>query len=312
VQAARTINIVAVVTEKMLAYDRSVVPQERFWDCGPAAAQVVCNGRGVIVSEDTLIREMGTDQDGTDYVGLVEQSLNRHLGGQYTSVYITDPASRAAKDALLVNVANSINAGFGCVFNFVSPPSNRPKGVKGSVSPNYGYNTVFHYVACMGVDVEEKAVWIADSGFQPQGYWISADQAASLIAPKGYTYSTIKTTAPTPVTPSKPTPAGNLWASRSPYRDNNDAFMTVDDALFNIDAMAHAGLLVEPAALRGELWAVDKIATLAAGRGPGAYLWWDATKRDDWAIGKAQAILNLIERTNPDALKQYLDLKGRS
>jgi hypothetical protein len=34
-----------------------------------------------------------------------------------------------------------------------------------------------------------RAVWIADSGFWPFGYWCGFDQVATLIPPKGYTYA---------------------------------------------------------------------------------------------------------------------------
>ena len=47
-----------------------------------------------------------------------------------------------------------------------------------------------------------KAVWVADSGFDPFGYWMSFDQLATLIPPKGYAYST--------ATPVKKTTADNI------------------------------------------------------------------------------------------------------
>ncbi|AJA43701.1 lysin A, protease C39 domain [Mycobacterium phage Milly] len=182
------------MVEKVLPYDRSVVPQETPWDCGPAATQVVLNSRGIVVSESDLIREIGTTVNGTDYVGLItDRSLKRRLpDAKYTSVYIeNDPPTAAQRDALWRNVVRSIDAGYGVVVNWVAPPSNYPRGVKGSVSPRYSGGTVYHYVACMGYDDNPalRAVWIADSGFQPQGYWISFDQLASLIPPKGYAYA---------------------------------------------------------------------------------------------------------------------------
>ena len=50
---------------------------------------------------------------------------------------------------------------------------------------------MFHYVACMGYDDTPgaKALWIADSGFRPFGYWISFEQAATLIPDKAYAYA---------------------------------------------------------------------------------------------------------------------------
>lgn len=179
------------MTEKVLPYDRAIVAQETGYWCGPAATQVVLNSRGIVVSEAELARQIGTTVNGTDYVGLIERVLdNITPDARYTSLYIeNDPPSQSQKDALWRNIVRSINAGYGVVMNWVAPPSNYPRGVKGSVSPSYAGGTVYHYVACMGYDDVERALWIADSGFRPFGYWISFDQAASLIPPKGYCYA---------------------------------------------------------------------------------------------------------------------------
>ncbi|QFG14076.1 endolysin [Mycobacterium phage Curiosium] len=181
------------MTEKVLPYDRSIVPQETGYWCGPAATQIVLNTRGLIVPEATLAREIGTTVRGTDYVGLIERILDLRVpDARYTSVYIeNDPPSAAQRETLWRNLKRSIDAGYGVVMNWVAPPSNYPRGVKNSASPRYGGGTVYHYVAAMGYDDDPaaRAVWIADSGFQPQGYWISFDQCASLIPPKGYAYA---------------------------------------------------------------------------------------------------------------------------
>ena len=70
------------------------------------------------------------------------------------------------------------------------PPSNYPRGAKGSTSPAYAGGTVHHYIALMGYDdTGSRAVWVADSGFRPFGYWVSFGQLASLIPPKGYAFA---------------------------------------------------------------------------------------------------------------------------
>lgn len=184
---------------KVLPFDVSVVPQERFWDCGPAATQILLNSLGINVSEDELIREIGTDEDGTDFVGLIERYLDRRLpNANYTSVYIEDdPPTQAQKDALWANLTKSCDSGYPVIMNWVSPPSNRPRAVRGE-QPNYGWNTVFHYVCCVGYSDQggERTVFIADSGFRPfTGYWIPFDgpgSASSLIPPKGYCYANIQ------------------------------------------------------------------------------------------------------------------------
>ncbi|QDH91679.1 lysin A [Mycobacterium phage Phrappuccino] len=196
------------MTEKVLPYDRAVVPQEYGWSCGPAATQVVLNSRGIVVSETSLLNQIeaienpgrGDDRDGTDYVGLIERVLDNIVpDARYTSVYLEkDPPTAAQKDLLWTHLKRSIDAGYGVVMNWVAPPSNKPRGVKGSVSPRYSGGTTYHYVAAMGYDDNPalRAVWIADSGFQPQGYWISFDQCASLIPPKGYAYADVTVTPP--------------------------------------------------------------------------------------------------------------------
>ncbi|SRX93550.1 hypothetical protein [Rhodococcus jostii RHA1] [Mycobacterium shimoidei] len=192
------------MTEHVLPYDHSIVPQETFYDCGPAATQVVLNSRGIHVSEADLIRQIGTTVNGTDYVGLIELALDQRLpDARYTSIYIeNDPPTQAQKDKLWADLTRSIDAGYGVVMNWVAPPSNYPRGVKGSVSPSYGGGTVYHYVAAMGYDDGgARAVWIADSGFAPFGYWISFDQCASLIPPKGYAYADVVVPAPPPPPP---------------------------------------------------------------------------------------------------------------
>lgn len=203
----------STMAERVLPYDRTVVPQETGYWCGPAATQVILNTRGIFVNESDLARQIGTTTAGTDYVGLIERALDQRIpDAQYTSVYIeTDPPTQKQKDQLWANIVNSINAGYGVVMNWVAPPSNYPRGVKGSVSPAYRGGTVFHYVACMGYDDNPaaRAVWIADSGFQPQGYWISFDQCATLIPPKGYCYAAVAPAAqPNPPAPVGPTPVG--------------------------------------------------------------------------------------------------------
>lgn len=181
------------MTEKVLPYDRSIVPQETGYWCGPAATQIVLNTRGLIVPEATLAREIGTTVRGTDYVGLIERILDLRVpDARYTSVYIAnDPPTSDQREALWRNLKRSIDAGYGVVMNWVAPPGNKPRGVKGSESPRYSGGTTYHYVAAMGYDDSPaaRAVWIADSGFQPQGYWISFDQCVSLIPPKGYAYA---------------------------------------------------------------------------------------------------------------------------
>ncbi|MEU3013337.1 C39 family peptidase [Nocardia asteroides] len=178
------------MAENVLEYSRQWVRQETGWWCGPASTQTVLLARGIFVEESQLAREIGTTWNGTDFVGLIEPVLNAHLGADvYVSRYLEwDPATPEQVARLWDDIVRSIDAGFGVVANIVAPPGNWPRGVKGSVSPQYGPAgaTVYHYVAIMGYDDEARAVWVADSGFPPFGYWLGFDQLATLIPPKGY------------------------------------------------------------------------------------------------------------------------------
>ena len=184
-----------LVGEKVLEYDNSIVGQDTGFSCGPASAQVCLSIRGIFVDEATLAAEMGTDEGGTDYVALIERSLDPRLPeAHYTSVDAPhDPPTADEKDRLWDGILRSINAGYGIVMNWCAPPSNYPVGIKGSASPNYGGGTIYHYVTCAGYDDNpaQRAVWIADSGFQPPGYWISFDQCATLIPPKALCYANL-------------------------------------------------------------------------------------------------------------------------
>lgn len=184
------------MTEKVLPYDHSIVPQETGWWCGPASTQVVLNGRGVIKSEQDLAREIGTTYNGTNQVGMIAPILSKYLRVEYiVREAPQDPMPGWLKEMLWRDIVTSVDAGFGGVINIDAPVGNYPRGVKGSASPRYGGGEVLHYIPWMGYDDNPalRAVWIPDSGFPPfdrGGYWISFDQLATLVPPKGWTAPT--------------------------------------------------------------------------------------------------------------------------
>ena len=197
--------------EKVLAYDRSIVAQETGYWCGPAATQVVLNGRGIRRTEADLARRMGTDTDGTDHIGLPAKVLAAEIPGvRWTTVQMhQDPPTQAQKDQLWTDLVRSIDARYGVVMNIVAPPSNYPRAVAPSTQ-NLAYRggTVYHYVALMGYGIDpdgRRRVWWADSGFPPYGSWVSFRQTASLCPPKGYVAASPLAAAPAP-TPAAPAP----------------------------------------------------------------------------------------------------------
>lgn len=205
------------MAEKRLDYDRSLVPQETGWWCGPASAQTVLQARGIRLPERDIAAEIeqienpgrGDDRDGTDYVGLIETFLDRKVPeARYTSVYMpNDPPTQNQREKLWRDLKRSIDAGYGVVANIVSPPGNKPAATKGSVPPGYprGIYT-FHYVALMGYDDTPgaRAVWVADSANFGgiTGWWCPFEgpgSITSLIPPKGYCFADVEPApAPTP------------------------------------------------------------------------------------------------------------------
>ncbi|WP_280471014.1 C39 family peptidase [Nocardia cyriacigeorgica] len=226
------------MTERVLPYERAIVAQETGYWCGPASAQTVLNSRGIHVAEADLAREIGTTWNGTDFVGLIERVLDRRVPeAGYTSVDMPhDPPTDAQKTRLWEHLVASIDAGWGVIANIVAPPSNYPRGVKGSVSPAYSGGTVYHYIPVMGYDDDPagRAVWVADSGFRPFGYWMSFDQLATLIPPKGYAYA-----AAAPRLSIADAELSKKFASRSKYRATDEPIGTLADFILWIDARIH-------------------------------------------------------------------------
>lgn len=182
--------------EVLLPYRRDQVRQDTIYNCGPASTQTVIRSKtNALIGEAQLGRELGTHTGGTDYIGQFPRVLNRYLAGaDYRHQDMpNDPPTGAQKEKLWRDLTNSIRGGYGVIANFVVPPSNYPRAVYPStISPAYGGGTVYHYVAVMGFagSGSSRRVWIADSGFAPYGYWMSFDQFATCIPPKGYAYAT--------------------------------------------------------------------------------------------------------------------------
>jgi putative chitinase len=187
------------VGEKVLSFDVSIIPQETGYWCGPASAQILLAIQGINAPESVLAIECGTHQGGTDSVLLVERCLDARLPqANYTSVMMpNDPPTQAQKEMMWRHITQSIDAGYALILNVVAPPNNYPRGVKGSPNLAYGGGTIFHYVACVGYDdTAPRSVKLADPGFRPFQAWISFDQCATLVPPKGYIYANA---APKPV-----------------------------------------------------------------------------------------------------------------
>jgi len=225
--------------EFLMDYTRDHVTQQTPWNCGPASTETaILAATGNHVHESDLAVELGTHRGGTDWIGQFPEVLNRHIpDGEYTySEMPNDPPTQEQEDKLWTDLTASLDAGHPPVINIVAPPSNYPQAVSPStVSPAYAGGTIYHYIAALGYagTGAGRRVWIADSGFQPFGYWIGFDQLTTLIPQKGYAHST----APAKFNQDEPeqTFLEDLMASTVPSFVNPDKEFTGSTSLALID-----------------------------------------------------------------------------
>lgn len=169
----------AVQGQRILEIDYQV--QETGYWCGPAATRIALSARGVYRSQADLAAELGTHVGGTDWIGQVTRVLGGYVGWYETKEMPNDPPTQAQKDLLWRDIVLDINNGYPIVANIVAPPGNQPPGYP----PD---QTIYHYFTVIGYDDVNRTVLIADpaSFSGNQIYWLTFDQLASLIPPKGY------------------------------------------------------------------------------------------------------------------------------
>jgi hypothetical protein len=158
------------------------VQETGYW-CGPAATRIALSARtGNVPSQGTLASQLGTTTNGTDWIGQVTGVLNQDLGTSWyeTKEMPNDPPTQAQRDLLWNDIVLDINNGYAIVANIVAPANNHPTGY-----PNY---TIYHYFTVIGYDSSDMTVKIADpaSFGGNQIYWLTFNQLATLIPPKGY------------------------------------------------------------------------------------------------------------------------------
>ncbi|MEQ0565683.1 C39 family peptidase [Amycolatopsis sp. NEAU-NG30] len=168
-------------TEAVLAIQYQV--QETGYWCGPAATRIAMSARtGNLPSQATLAAQLGTTTDGTNWIGQITGVLNRDLGTSWyeTKEMPNDPPTQAQRDLLWRDIVLDIGNGYPIVANIVAPPDNHP--------PGYPNETIYHYFTVIGYDSSDMTVKIADpANFGGNSiYWLTFDQLATLIPPKGY------------------------------------------------------------------------------------------------------------------------------
>lgn len=164
-----------------LAIDYQV--QETGYWCGPAATRIALSARTAPPSQAALAGQLGTTEAGTDHIGQVTGVLNSNLGGGWyeTKEMPNDPPTQGQRDLLWNDIVFDIDRNYPLVANIVAPPGNQPPGYPSD-------QTIYHYFTVFGYDDVDRTVLIADpaSFSGNQIYWISFDQLATLIPPKGY------------------------------------------------------------------------------------------------------------------------------
>ncbi|GAA2783880.1 C39 family peptidase [Saccharopolyspora taberi] len=176
---APTAAAVRPASEHVLQIDYQV--QETGYWCGPAATRIALSARGIQRSQSDLAAELGTHEGGTDHIGQVTRVLSAQVGWYETKEMPNDPPSEEQKSLLWNDIVHDIDNGYAVVANIVAPPGNQPPGYP----PD---QTIYHYFTVIGYDDAAGTVLIADpaSFSGNQIYWLSFDQLASLIPPKGY------------------------------------------------------------------------------------------------------------------------------
>ncbi|MFJ2766352.1 C39 family peptidase [Streptomyces sp. NPDC087300] len=158
------------------------VQETGYW-CGPAATRIALSARVAPPGQGALAAQLGTTEAGTDHISQVTGVLNANLGtGWYeTKEMPNDPPTQAQKDLLWRDIVLDIDNNYPIVANIVAPPGNQPPGYPSD-------QTIYHYFTVIGYDDANGTVLIADpaSFGGNQIYWLSFDQLASLIPPKGY------------------------------------------------------------------------------------------------------------------------------
>lgn len=170
---------VHVQGEHVLQVDYQV--QETGYWCGPAATRIALSARGVYRSQADLAAELGTHTGGTDHIGQVTRVLGGYVGWYETKEMPNDPPTQAQRDLLWRDIVLDIDNGYAIVANIVAPPGNQPPGYP----PD---QTIYHYFTVIGYNDANMTVLIADpaSFGGNQIYWLTFDQLATLIPPKGY------------------------------------------------------------------------------------------------------------------------------
>ncbi|MFG1847685.1 C39 family peptidase [Micromonospora carbonacea] len=155
--------------------------QPNFFYCGPAAARNALSVQGKNIDVDTMAKEMGTTEAGTNSINDITPVLNKETGRKaYHSTELpADKVDGKRIDKLRADVVRAVDDGRAVVAN-----------IAGTATDTDGVSHSFeggHYISVVGYSEGGKTVTIADSANPDQAsYRIDVDALAHWIASRGY------------------------------------------------------------------------------------------------------------------------------
>ncbi|WP_036371812.1 C39 family peptidase [Micromonospora sp. ATCC 39149] len=188
-QATPAERAATVQAERRPAGDRELdvryEAQPNFYYCGPAAARNALSVQGKDIDVDTMAKQMGTTEAGTNSINDITPVLNKETGkaDAYRSVEIrTGKADDKQTKTLRADIVRTIDDGRAVVAN-----------IAGTATDTDGVSHSFaggHYISVVGYRDNGDVVKIADSANPDQAsYWITVDHLADWIATRGYATS---------------------------------------------------------------------------------------------------------------------------
>ncbi|MFI2665473.1 C39 family peptidase [Micromonospora carbonacea] len=184
-QATPAERVASVQAERRPAGERQLdvryEAQPNFFYCGPAAARNALSVQGKNIDVDTMAKEMGTTEAGTNSINDITPVLNKETGRKaYHSTELpADKVDGKRIDKLRADVVRAVDDGRAVVAN-----------IAGTATDTDGVSHSFeggHYISVVGYSEGGKTVTIADSANPDQAsYRIDVDALAHWIASRGY------------------------------------------------------------------------------------------------------------------------------
>ncbi|MEV5822352.1 C39 family peptidase [Micromonospora haikouensis] len=184
-QATPAERVASVQAERRPAGERQLdvryEAQPNFFYCGPAAARNALSVQGKNIDVDTMAKEMGTTEAGTDSINDITPVLNKETGRKayHSTEMPADKVDGKRVEKLRADIVRAVDDGRAVVAN-----------IAGTATDTDGVTHSFeggHYISVVGYSEGGKTVTIADSANPDQAsYRIDVDALAHWIASRGY------------------------------------------------------------------------------------------------------------------------------